>query len=291
MYEWTRFSSVVTGCLNSWHLVWFKIHVTFCHGPVYTDMPYWPWLVSPGASPFTVFPQPQCPEPRLSSARGRAWSCLLSGPQPYIVGTCLLDVPVRSIRQPCLQPCLWPHPLFLLAGCPGFGQHRVNFHQNPGRGTAGWADPAPTWPSRAGYSIPCAVTLGSGGRGGRHGGNSRGSGERALILSGREGLLCEFVSCFLLICIFVVPVPSVCCSVKLPLSRPTSFCLFSFLSPPHRGGGRGGRVALLLPAVAQTKTYWIIIEVLIVIYLYKTFEFQTYFILKLITSGYDFRKV
>jgi len=49
--------------------------------------------------------------------------------------------------------------------CPGFGQDRVNFHQNPGRGTAGWADPTPTWPNRARYSIPCAIMLGSGGGG------------------------------------------------------------------------------------------------------------------------------
>ena len=62
-----------------------------------------------------------------------------------------------------------------------------------------------------------------------------------------------FLSCFLLICIVVVPVPSVCCSVKLPLSPPTGFCLFSFHSPPHRGGGRGGRVALLLPAAAENQ--------------------------------------
>jgi len=34
----------------------------------------------------------------------------------------------------------------------GFGQDRVNFHQNPGRDTAGGgADPS--WPNRAGYSI------------------------------------------------------------------------------------------------------------------------------------------
>ena len=36
----------------------------------------------------------------------------------------------------------------------------------------------------------------------------------------------RFVLCFLLICIVVVSVPFVCCSVKLHLSRPTSFCLF-----------------------------------------------------------------
>ena len=47
--------------------------------------------------------------------------------------------------------------------CPGFGQDRVNFHWNPGRGTAGHADP--TWPNRAGCSIPCALMLGSGGGG------------------------------------------------------------------------------------------------------------------------------
>jgi len=59
--------------------------------------------------------------------------------------------------------------------CPGFGQDRVNFHQTPGRGTAGRADP--TWPNRTGYSIPChagfrcggagrgELTLGSGARG------------------------------------------------------------------------------------------------------------------------------
>jgi len=39
-------------------------------------------------------------------------------------------------------------------------------------------------------------------------------------------LLFCFLLCILLICIIVVPVPFVCCSVKLPLSRPTSFCLF-----------------------------------------------------------------
>jgi len=48
----------------------------------------------------------------------------------------------------------------------------------------------------------------------------------------------RFVLRFLLICIIVVPVPSVCCSVKLPLSRPTSFCLFySILLCIAAGGG------------------------------------------------------
>jgi len=90
-------------------------------------------------------------------------------------------------------------------GCPGFGQDRVNFHQNPGRGTAVWADPTPTWRNRAGYSIPCAVMLGSGGGGGAAGAHSRlGSARRWLW---RAALwVVRFMSCFLLICIVVVPV-------------------------------------------------------------------------------------
>jgi len=81
--------------------------------------------------------------------------------------------------------------------CPGFGQDRVNFHQNPGRGTAGWADPTPTWPNRAGYSIPCAVVLGSGGGSGAAGTHSwdRRAQERSCPrerLSGSCGLFCVF---------------------------------------------------------------------------------------------------
>ena len=46
-----------------------------------------------------------------------------------------------------------------------------------------------------------------------------------------------FVLC-ILICIVVVTVPFVSCSVKLPLSRPTSFCLFlSILLHTPAGGG------------------------------------------------------
>jgi len=152
---------------------------------------------------------------------------------------------------------LWSHFCY----CPGFGQDRVNFHQHPGRGIAGWAGPTPTWPNRARYSIPCAVTLGSGGggaaAGGRRGGNSLAAWERAApVLSERAGLwVVRFVWCFLLICVIVVPVPFVCCSVKLPLSQPTSFLPVSFHSPPHRGGRRGSRVALLLLAAAETRTF------------------------------------
>jgi len=61
----------------------------------------------------------------------------------------------------------------------------------------------------------------------------------------------QFVLYFLLICIVVVPVPFVYCSVKLPLSRPTSFLPVSFHSSPQPSRGRGGHVALLLLAAAK----------------------------------------
>ena len=46
------------------------------------------------------------------------------------------------------------------------------------------------------------------------------------------GLFCVFP----FFCIFVVTVPFVCCSVKLPLSRPTTFLPVSFHSPPPPEG-------------------------------------------------------
>jgi len=66
-----------------------------------------------------------------------------------------------------------------------------------------------------------------------------GSGERSAGPVRESGFVLQSVlSCFLLICIVVFPVPFVCCSVKLPLSRPTSFLPVYFHSPPHcRGGG------------------------------------------------------
>jgi len=59
------------------------------------------------------------------------------------------------------------------------------------------------------------------------------------VLSGRTALWGRVVFlCIPLICIVVVTVPSVCCSVKLLLSRPTSFCLFlSILLCTVAGGG------------------------------------------------------
>jgi len=48
----------------------------------------------------------------------------------------------------------------------------------------------------------------------------------------------RFVLCFLLICIVVVTVPFVCCSVKLPLSQPTGFYLFLSILLRTAAGGR-----------------------------------------------------
>jgi len=138
--------------------------------------------------------------------------------------------------------------------CPGFGQDRVNFHQNPGRGTAGWADSTPTWPNRAGYSIPCALLLGSGGDGGAAGTLSRlGSAQQRFDLRERfcsVGLFCVFP--FSVSSLFLFPLFAVLLNCPYPDSP--VFCLFSFHSPPHSGRGRGSCVALLLPAAAETRT-------------------------------------
>jgi len=91
----------------------------------------------------------------------------------------------------------------LMSLCPGFGQDRVNFHQNPRRGTAGRADP--TWPNRAGYSIPCAVMLGSG-WGELGGGNSLTARGRAAAAGGEScslhSAVCVVYSLYLYRCCY-----------------------------------------------------------------------------------------
>jgi len=96
-----------------------------------------------------------------------------------------------------------------LTRCPGFSQDRINFHWNPGRGTAGQADP--TWPNGAGYSIPCAAMLGSGG--GEWGdGNSLVARERAApVRSGRA------VSLGCAVCFVYSPYLYRCCCCSLCL--------------------------------------------------------------------------
>jgi len=66
-------------------------------------------------------------------------------------------------------------------------------------------------------------------------------GSRACEASAVRVALCIslFVLYILLISIVVVTVHFICCSVKLPLSRPTSFAFFfPFFSPSLRGKGR-----------------------------------------------------
>jgi len=117
--------------------------------------------------------------------------------------------------------------------CLGFGQDRVNFHQKPGRGTAGWAGPTPTWPNRAGYSIPCAVMLGSGGGGGTTGAHSwcwSCPGERVCCAS-----LCRIFSLSLSL-LFLFPLFAVLLNCAYP--DPPVFCLFlSILLCTAAGGG------------------------------------------------------
>ena len=111
--------------------------------------------------------------------------------------------------------------------CPGFGQDRVNFHRTPGRGTAGRADP--TWPNRAGYSIPCAVMLGSTG-------GELGSGNSLEArLSGLCDLCCVFSLSVSLL--FLFPLFAVLLNCPYP-DPPVSARFFPFSSAPRRREGR-----------------------------------------------------
>ena len=110
-----------------------------------------------------------------------------------------------------------------------------------------------TPPGQTEPGIPYRVTLGSGGGGGAAGTHSRGSGACGAGTVQESGsVFCRvfslFVSLLLLFPLFAV-------LLNCPYPDPPVFCLFSFHSPPHRGGGRGGRMALLLPAAAETKTW------------------------------------
>jgi len=97
----------------------------------------------------------------------------------------------------------------------------------------------PTWPNRARYSIPCDVTLGSGGGGGAAG-THRGSGARgagAVRESGSVVRVCVVFSPYLYHCC--------CCSLCLLFllncpypDPPVSASFFPFSSAPRRWEGR-----------------------------------------------------
>jgi len=162
----------------------------------------------------------------------------------------LLTTGAEGTQHPCsiLQLPWHPQPSILcgMTLCPGFDQDRVNFHRNPGRGTAGWADPTPTWPNRAGYSIPCAVMLGSGGVGGAAGTHSRlARAQRQRF--GRASVLCGLFCCvfsFSGSLLFLFPLSAVLLNCPYP-DPPVSACFFSFSSAPRWGEGwpRGAFVA------------------------------------------------
>jgi len=88
------------------------------------------------------------------------------------------------------------------------------------------------------YHVPsCWVPVGGSWAAGTHSwlGSSRHRSRRAALWVVRIFLV------FILFCIVVVTVPFVCCSVKLPISRPTNFCLF--LSIPLLTPAGGGAAA------------------------------------------------
>jgi len=125
-----------------------------------------------------------------------------------------------------------------MEACPGFSQARVNFHQNPGRGTAGRADP--TWPNKAGYSIPCAVMLDSGAGGGAAGAHSRLGSSRCRSCPGeRLSGWCGFCRVFSLSVSLLFLFPLFAVLLNCPyLDPPVSSCFFPFSSAPRWGEGR-----------------------------------------------------
>jgi len=125
---------------------------------------------------------------------------------------------------------------FPLSVCPGFGQDRVNFHQTPGRGTAGGWGLTP--PGQTEPGIPYHVTsrwvpVGGGGVVGTPlllGSAQRWSCPREWACFCRVFSLS--VSLLLLFSLFAVLLN---CPYPDP---PVSACFFPFSSAPRRGEGR-----------------------------------------------------
>ena len=99
------------------------------------------------------------------------------------------------------------------------------------------------WPNRTGYSIPCAVMLGSG-WGELGGGKAIAARERVAVVGGESSFVRSAV------CVVVSPYwyhwcyCCLCLLFSLTALIPThQFLPVSFYSPPHSSRGRGGRVA------------------------------------------------
>jgi len=143
--------------------------------------------------------------------------------------------------------------VFVYTSRPGFGQDRVNSHQKPGADTA-----RPSDPNRSNkWDIPyhvlsCSVP----GGGASWGQGSLGSGTREL--TGHQAV--RVAPCILLFVLYILSVGIVvtvcflCCSVKLLLSRLTSFCLFLSILIPTPAGGRGNRAMAWPFVVSQGQT-------------------------------------
>ena len=96
----------------------------------------------------------------------------------------------------------------------------------------------PTWPNRARYSVPCAVTPGSGGGGGAAGTHS--ARERAApVRSERERVcFCRVFSLSVsLLFLFLFPLFAVLLNCPYP-DPPVSACFFRFSSARRQGEGR-----------------------------------------------------
>jgi len=133
----------------------------------------------------------------------------------------------------------------LVSYCPGFGQNRINFHWNPGRDTAGRADPHLAKQSRVFHTMchHAGFRWGVAGRGEL----SRGSGaQRWEWLSGLCGLCCVFSLSVSLLLLF--PLFAVLLNCPYP-DPPVSACFFPFCSAPWQG--EGWPHGALLPATAK----------------------------------------
>ena len=131
----------------------------------------------------------------------------------------------------CFSPDWAPQPcLSCVSKCPGFGWDRVNFHEKPGRNTAGRL--TQTGPTNAVFGITCHHVQCWVGE----------LAEDRLIATweraGHQAVRVAPLGFLYILLIHIVVICFLCSSVKLSLSRPMGFAFFfPFSSPCHQGGG------------------------------------------------------